>query len=170
MDIAELQNWVHESYAKWEAFLDQFGVARMDEPGVAGHWSMKDIIAHLTGWDQHVVARLQAALRGEPEPPPPWPAALQNDDEINAWFYEHNHGRSVNDVLNDTQELFQQLFAILAALPADTRVETIRTPDGREFHLLWVGDKRFQVCEFFDHFRDDHEQEIRAWMAQQEKP
>ena len=87
------QNWLHESYEKWEAFLDQFGTARMDEPGVAGHWSMKDIIVHLTGWDQYVVARVQAARRGEPEPPPPWPADLQNDDEINAWLYERNHGR-----------------------------------------------------------------------------
>ena len=83
MDKSELQNWLHKSYEEWEAFLDQVGTARMDEPGVAGHWSIKDIIVHLTGWDQYVVARLQAARRGEPEPPPPWPADLQNDDEQN---------------------------------------------------------------------------------------
>jgi hypothetical protein len=170
MDKSELQNWLHESYAKWEAFLDQIGIARMDEPDVAGHWSVKDIIVHLTGWDRYVVARLQAARRGEPEPPPPWSADLQNDDEINAWLYEHNHGRSVNEILADTRELFQQIFTILVDLPADTRVETIHTSDGREFYLLWIGDKRLPICEFFDHFRDDHEQEIRAWLAYQEKP
>jgi len=92
MDKSELQNWLHESYEEWEAFLDQVGTARMDEPGVAGHWSMKDIIVHLTAWDRYVVARLQAARRGEPEPPPPWPADLQNDDEINAWLYERTLG------------------------------------------------------------------------------
>ena len=73
MDKSELQNWVHESYGKWEVFLDQVGTERMDEPGVAGHWSMKDIVAHLTGWSiWNVIARLQAALRGEQEPTPPW--------------------------------------------------------------------------------------------------
>src|SRR5437763_1756840 len=120
MDKSELENWVHESYREWEAFLDQFGTERMDEPGVAGHWSMKDIIGHLTGWHQNIVARLQAALRGEPEPPTPWPADLQNDDDkLNAWFYERYHGRSVNEVLDETRALFQQLFTALAALPAD---------------------------------------------------
>ena len=168
MDKSELQNWVHESYGKWEVFLDQFGTERMDEPGVAGPWSMKDIVAHLTGWSAwNVITRLQATLRGEPEPTPPWPADLQNDDEINAWLYERSHERSVNEILADTQALFQQLFTILADLPADTRVETIRMPDGREFYLLWVGDSRFPICEFFDHFRDDHEQGIRSWLAQQ---
>ena len=73
MDKSELQNWVHESYRKWEVFLDQFGTERMDEPGVAGHWSMKDIVAHLTGWSAwNVITGLQATLRGEPEPTPPW--------------------------------------------------------------------------------------------------
>jgi hypothetical protein len=169
MDKSELQAWLHESYDEWEAFLDQIGAARMDEPGVAGHWSVKDIVIHLTGWDRYVVARLQAARRGEPEPPPPWPADLQTDDEINAWLFERNHGRSVNEILADTQGLFQQIFTILEELPADTRVDTLRKSDGQELRLLWIGDKRFPISEFFDHFRADHEQGIRAWMAQQEK-
>jgi hypothetical protein len=62
----------------------------MEQPGVAGPWSIKDIVAHLTGWRWRTVGRLQAALRGEPEPEPPWPAHLQTDDEINAWIYETN--------------------------------------------------------------------------------
>ena len=123
----------------------------------------------ITLQNRYVVARLQAARRGEPEPPPPWPADLHNDDEINAWLYERHHGRSVNDILADTRALFQQIFTIVADLPADTRVETIRTSDGREFHLVWIGEKRFPICEFFDHFRDDHEQGIRAWLAHQDK-
>jgi hypothetical protein len=30
--------------------------------------------------------------------------------------------------------------------------------------------ERYFVGEFFDHFRDDHEQDIRAWLALMEKP
>lgn len=167
MDKSELQNWLHKSYEAWEAFLDQVGPARMDVPGVAGHWSVKDIIIHLTGWDKHVVARVQAARRGDPEPPPPWPADLTTDDQINTWLYEHDHGRSVDEILADTRGLFQQIFTIMADLPADTPVETKRTSDGRESYLLCLSDKRLPICEFFDHFHDDHEQEIRAWLAHQ---
>ena len=73
MTKAELLKWLQDEYRQWEALLDQIGPARMDQPGVNGHWSMKDIAAHLTGWQRRVVANLQAAQRGEPEPPPPWP-------------------------------------------------------------------------------------------------
>ena len=42
---------------------------RMDQPGVAGQWSVKDVVAHLASWRKRTVARLQAAARGAPEPP-----------------------------------------------------------------------------------------------------
>jgi len=162
MKKSELVDWLQKEYEQWEVFLDQIGPARMDQPGVNGDWSMKDIIAHLTGWNRWLGARLQAAGRSEPEPPPPWPAHLQADDEINTWIYESNRGRSVREVLEETHQVFQQLFAVIEALPDDVRIEP-------EWRLVWVGDQRFPAGEFFDHFRDDHEPDIRAWLAQVEK-
>ncbi len=50
MKKSELLNWLQEEYQQWEALLDQIGPTRMDQPGVNGDWSMKDIVAHLTGW------------------------------------------------------------------------------------------------------------------------
>jgi hypothetical protein len=57
MKKSELLTRLREAYQRWEAFLDQVGLARMDQPGVNGDWSMKDIIAHLTGWNRWLVAR-----------------------------------------------------------------------------------------------------------------
>jgi hypothetical protein len=102
MKKSELLNGPQEEYQQWEALLDQIGPARMDQPGVTGYWSIKDIVAHLTGWRRRTVARLQATQHNEPEPPPPWPAHLQTDDEINAWIYESNNGRSVGEVLDES--------------------------------------------------------------------
>ena len=93
MKKTELLIWLQEKYQQWETLLDQIGPARMDQPGVIGDWSLKDIVAHLTGWNRWLLARLQAAGSGEPEPPPPWPAHLETEDEINAWVYESNRGR-----------------------------------------------------------------------------
>src|SRR5262249_36902772 len=160
-----------EADRQWAAFLDQFGPAgpaRMDQPGVTGPWSMKDVVAHLTSWNRYLVARLQAAQRGDPEPPLPWPAHLQHEDDINAWIYEVNRGRAVRDVLAESQQVFQQLVAVIEALPDDVRIETVRSSAGREYYLVWVEDQRFQPGEFFDHFRDDHEPEIRAWLERRE--
>lgn len=167
MNKSDLLHWLQTENRQWEAFLDQIGPERMEQPGVAGNWSIKDIIAHLVDWQPRLISRLQAAQRGEPEPPPPWPAHLQTDDEINAWIYEANRGRSVREVLDTSRHVFQQLLAAIEALPDDVRIETIRSA-GREHNLVWIGDQRFPVGEFFDHFHDDHEPEIRAWLAREE--
>lgn len=167
MKKSELLNWLQEQYQQWEAFLDRIGPTRMDQPGVNGHWSMKDVVAHLTGWNRWLVARLQAAQRGEPEPPPPWPAQLQAEDAINAWIYESNRGRSVREVMDETHQVFQQLLAVIEGLPDDVRIERIERIE-RAYHLVWVDDKRFVASEFFDHFHDDHEPDVRAWLARVE--
>jgi len=161
MKKPELLNWLQKKYQQWEAFLDQIGPARMEQPGVNGDWSIKDLVAHLTGWQPRLIANIQAAQRGEPEPPPPWPAHLQTDDEINAWIYESNRGRSLRGVLDESHQVFQQLLAVIEGLPDDVQIES-------EWRLVCLGDKRFPAGEFFDHFHDDHEPDIRAWLARVE--
>jgi len=169
MKKSDLLNWLQEQYREWELFLDQIGPAHMDQPGVTSDWSVKDVVAHLTSWNRGLVARFQAAQRGEPEPPPLWPAHLQTEDEINAWIYETNRGRSVREVLDESHQVFQQLLAAIEDLPDEVEIETLKESSGREFYLVWVDGKRFLAGEFFDHFHDDHEPDIRAWLAQEEK-
>ncbi|MBV9788863.1 MAG: ClbS/DfsB family four-helix bundle protein [Chloroflexi bacterium] len=166
MNKAELLDWLQAQQQQWQAFLDQIGRERMEQPGVAGDWSIKDIVAHLSDWQPWMLSRLQAAQRGEPAPTPPWPAQLQTDDEINAWIYETNRERSLGEVLDRSQQGFQQLVAAVEGLPDDVRIETIRSGD-REYHVVWLNDQRFAPGEFFDHFHDDHEPEMRAWLGRQ---
>jgi len=160
MKKSELLSWLREENRQWEGLLERIGEARMDEPGVNSQWSFKDLVAHLTGWQPRLIARMQAAQRDEPEPPPPWPAHLQTDDEINAWIYESNRGRSVREVLDESHQVFQQLLAVIEGLPDAVRIDP-------EYHLVWLGDKRFPAGEFFDHFHDDHEPDVRAWLARE---
>jgi hypothetical protein len=101
-------------------------------------------------------------LRGEPEPPPPWPAHLQTDDDINAWIYESNRGRSLHEVLDETHQVFQQLLTVIEGLPDEVHIEP-------EWRLVWVDNQRFPAGEFFDHFHDDHEPDVQAWLARVEK-
>ena len=100
--------------------------------------------------------------RGEPAPPPPWPAHLQTDDEINAWIYAANHDRSVREVLDESHQVFQLLLAAIEGLPDDVRIDPAH-------YLVWLDDQRFPAGEFFDHFHDDHEPDVRAWLARIEK-
>jgi hypothetical protein len=161
MNKAELMRGLQEEYQTWQALLDQIGPARMDQPGVAGPWSIKDIVAHLTGWRRRTVDRLQAAQRGQPEPPPPWPAHLQTDDEINAWIYQSRQGHSLRAVLDESHQLFQQLLAAIDGLPQETLADESRFP--------WMEGHPFTAAEFFAHFHEEHEPDMRAWLARVEK-
>jgi hypothetical protein len=134
MNKSELLDWLLVEYQQWEAFLDRIGEARMDQGGVNGHWSIKDIVAHLTGWNRHLIARLKAAQRGEPEPPPPWPVHLQTEDAINGWIYESNRGCSVREVLDESHQVFQQLLAVIEGLPDEVRIDPVH--QGEEFIFL----------------------------------
>jgi hypothetical protein len=166
MNKSELVNWLQEEHEKWEALLDEIGPTRMDQPGVNGDWSMKDMVAHLNGWNRWLLARLEAARRGEPEAPTPWPAHLKTEDEVNAWIYESSRGRSASEVLDETRRVFQELVAVVEDLPYEVRIEEVR--GNRAYYLVWVGNKRFPVGEFFDHYHDDHEPDVRAWLAREE--
>ena len=157
MNKAKLLRELQEEYQIWQALLDQIGPARMDQPGVAGAWSIKDIVAHLTGWRRRTVGRLQALQRGQPEPAPPWPAHLQTDDDINAWIYQSRQSYSVSEVLDESHQVFQQLLAVIESLPEDVLAEVHRLP--------WMEGQPFNAAEFFAHFHEEHEPDMRAWLA-----
>jgi len=165
MNKSELLDRLHEEYQLWKAFLDQIGPTRMNQPGVNGSWSMKDMVAHLTEWNHWLVDRMQATSHHDPEPPPPWPPHLQTEDEINAWIYDSNRLRPVREVLEESHRIFQQLLTVIESLPDDVRVERIEPA----YYLVWVDGERFLASEFFDHFRDDHEPDVRAWLARKEE-
>src|SRR5215469_18942768 len=108
--LAEMQS----EQAAWLALLDEIGEENMTQPEVAGGWSIKDIVAHITGWRRRTVLRFRAALDPTVDITPYWPAELDEDDEvdeINAWIYKANRDRPLADVLNDSREVFQQLVA-----------------------------------------------------------
>jgi hypothetical protein len=160
MSKTEMLADLHREQEQWEALLAEIGEARMDQLGVAGEWSIKDIVAHLTGWRRRTVARLQAAQRGEADPSPPWPAHLQTDDEINAWLYQTDRDRSVREILRDSRQVFQQLLAAIEAFPEAELLDPHRFP-------WWDGDV-LSAAALFGHFHEEHEPDMRAWLARQE--
>lgn len=157
---AKLLEDLQDENAQWEKLLAEIGEARMTQPGVAGHWSVKDVVAHLTGWRRRTVARLQAVARGEPAPPPPWPQHLQTDDEINAWIYEQNRNCSLSDVLEHSRQVFQQLFEAVQAIPEPWLDEPHRFPG--------LEGQRLSAAALFAHFHEEHEPDLRAWLDRQE--
>ncbi|MGH2486960.1 MAG: ClbS/DfsB family four-helix bundle protein [Ktedonobacterales bacterium] len=155
---ARLLDDLRHEQAQWEALLHDIGEDHMTQPNVAGEWSIKDIVAHLTGWRRRSVGRFQAALRHEPLPPPPWPSHLQADDEINAWIYAANRDRPLADVLRESRDVFQQLVETFDAFPEADLLDPTRFP------WLEGDDLPLTGAAFFAHFHEEHEPDMRAWL------
>jgi hypothetical protein len=153
--LAEL-NSEHEA---WQGLLADIGDDRMDEPGVAGPWSIKDIVAHLTAWRRRTVGRLEAVGHGQPEPAHEWPADLKDDDEINAWFHERDRNKSLREVLSESRRVFEQLVAAIEKLPQEALDDPGRLP--------WMQGAPVSGAAFFSHFHDEHEADMRAWLSRQ---
>ena len=157
--LAEMQS----EQAVWLALLNEIGEENMTQPEVAGGWSIKDIVAHLTGWRKRTVLRLRAALDPTIDRTPPWPAELgeldENDDVdgINAWIYQTNRDRPLADVLNDSHEVFQQLVEACDALSDEQLNDSQRFP--------WLEGERLTGAFLFGHFHEEHEPDMRAWLA-----
>jgi hypothetical protein len=105
------------------------------------------------------VARLQA-LRGEGEPAPSWPAHLQTVDEINTWLYQASQGRPVGQVLAESRQVFEQMLAAVEALPEADLADPDRFP--------WMEGQPLSPGALFAHFHEEHEADMRAWLARQE--
>jgi hypothetical protein len=149
-----------EARREHQQFLASIPRERMTEPGATGHWSVKDVIAHVTAWRGRTLARLEAAAAGRPEPPPPWPPELQEDDPINAWFYEQHRDDPLDSVLGGWDASFDRLRTVFVALPDEALYDPAYFP--------WLeGAALIEVVPggFLGHFRDEHEPVLRTWLA-----
>jgi hypothetical protein len=159
MRRADLLAELNSEQETWEGLLDQIGVDRMEEPGVAGSWSIKDVVAHLTAWRRRTVGRLEAVASGQPEPAHEWPADLAEDDEINAWFHARDRGKSVGKVLDESRRVFQELVSAIEKLPDDALDDPARFP--------WMEGAPMTGATLFGHFHEEHEADMRAWLSRQ---
>jgi Mycothiol maleylpyruvate isomerase N-terminal domain len=140
--------------ARWEALLAQATEAQMTEPGVAGEWSINDIVAHVTWGERELVGWLQArALVGSDL----WELS---EDERNAAVFAENRHRPLRDVLVEAQHVHPQLVAALRSLDDEDFTDARRF---REMPADWVP---WQVAagNSFKHYRD-HTPSISAWLA-----
>jgi hypothetical protein len=159
MTGARLGEILRAERVQWNALLDQVGLDRMDIPGVEGDWSVKQLVAHLTWYEQAVVdgaQQLQSSgtfLRHRP--------AGMSMDEMNAQIAEASRGRSARDVLTEAQEVFERLLVVIAQCPQDllTDPRVLGLPDDTPAWMRVANNS-------YAHYRE-HEPALQAWLAAQ---
>jgi Mycothiol maleylpyruvate isomerase N-terminal domain len=137
----------------WRDLAAEVGPARYAEPGPMGAWSFGDLAGHLLGWRNRSIARVEAAARGEAEPPPLWPAQLDDDDMVNVWIHDQHAGRPPEQLVADYDASYDRLIRALEAVPDDLFATVIP----------WIGEPLVNI-DFIDHLHDEHVPSVRAWL------
>lgn len=143
--------------ARWNALLAQVGPERMETPGVEGEWSVKELVAHLTWYEQAIVEGAQQALRtGTFTRRRPEGVGL---DEMNARITEAAQARPAADVLAEAEAVFAQLLELIAAAPQELLNDPKRLGLPEDM-IPWMG----VANNSYAHYRE-HELALRAWLA-----
>ncbi len=89
--------------------------SRLTEPGVCGHWSVKDLIAHLTHWEQRTLHWMEAGTPlTQPEPGYGWDEA--EFARLNDFYYQRDKTKSWEDVLAEWHSAQSDLLALVEDL------------------------------------------------------
>jgi uncharacterized protein (TIGR03083 family) len=123
----------------------------------AGDWSVKDVLAHVSCWDRHILAWLHSSESGR-RPDLPRPAGLSDAevDEFNAANLAAFRDRPLADVLAEFRASFADLLASAESLPEDA----LLTPG----HFDWTGERPlwfYFAANSFWHYAE-HEQQVRS--------
>jgi uncharacterized protein (TIGR03083 family) len=96
---ATLLRALDEERARLEALIATLDPAQMTVPGVVGDWSVKDVLAHLTAWQQMCLGWYGAGRRGESPRTPADDLSWRQIPEVNERIYQAHKGDALDEVL-----------------------------------------------------------------------
>jgi uncharacterized protein (TIGR03083 family) len=148
---AQTQRLLNRLDAAWAALSDSYAGlsdAQLAQPGVVEDWSVKDILAHVTTWEQEALEQLPVVIAGGT---PPRYAAQGGIDAFNARATEDGRRRSLAEVLRRRDQTHARLVELIRSQPAGTFGS--RTRARRRLRL-----------DTYGHY-PEHTAAIRAWRS-----
>jgi DinB superfamily len=136
--------------AAWRDLLDSYAdLADADllTPGVTGAWSVRDIVAHVTVWEEEALKHLPRILEGGR--PPRYSVAYGGIDAFNALMTGRLRELTLPEVLARRDDVHRRLVAYLESVPEEQLVRETRF-------------RRRLRFDTFGHY-PKHAAGIRAW-------
>lgn len=134
----------------WEALQESYAGlsdAELLVPGVTGAWSIKDIIAHVSWWEEEALKHLPLILAGGR--PPRYSVTYGGIDAFNAKMTAQRKDLSLAAVLRHRDDVHRRLVALVRSAP-----ETQATGETRFRRRLRL--------DTYGHY-PKHGRAIRAW-------
>src|SRR5919197_66044 len=101
----------------WAAFQESYAGlpdAQLMEPGAIGEWSIKDILAHVTIWEEEALKHLPLIIAGGR---PPRYVTYGGIDAFNAHMLEQTRRLSLSDVRRQLDDTHRRLIAFIQSAP-----------------------------------------------------
>lgn len=153
MSKQNLLNELEAARIGLRAAIEDLDSDTMLRPGVAGVWSVKDILAHVTAWESELVTALnQAQGRGVPK--------IMQIDDFDAWNaeqYRINAPRPLALVLQDFEGVFEKMFEMVRDYNEKDLTDRWRYPWMEGEPLSYLIEETASLHE------REHAEEIRVW-------
>ena len=144
---------------RFRQLIGQLSEAQMAQPDVQGAWSVKDIVAHVTAWEERMVRWLGQAVRGE-TPVMPAPGMTWEDlDRLNEQTYLASRDLPLAQVLDVFDRMRAEVIGSVEAVPE----EDLLAPGRFE----WMGGEalwHLVAANTYWHY-PAHGSKIQEWLA-----
>jgi hypothetical protein len=134
----------------WQALLAAYAglsEGEMLEPGVTGAWSVRDIVAHVTWWEEEALKHLPVLLAGGR--PPRYSVTYGGIDAFNRCMTEQRKGLSLSEVLCLRDKTHRRLVGFVETVP-------------EEHFLRETRFRRRLRLDTYGHY-PEHAEAIRQW-------
>jgi len=158
--ISEFIVSMRRARAAWDALIAQIPPSHLGRPLPGGSWTLKDIIAHLTWHEAQMIGVLEAhALVGSAW----WNLPL---DERNANIYVLNQGRSLDEALTESRQVFDRLIALIEGLTQGLPSASPGFQDLPAFAGFPPGWEPWKILaeNTYEHY-EQHLPQLQAWAA-----
>ena len=85
------------------------------KPGVTGNWSVRDILAHVTTWDEEALKHLPLVLKGAR--PPRYSVKYGGIDAFNALMTDQKKDLSLAELLQQMEDTHRRLITYIESVP-----------------------------------------------------
>ena len=122
-------------------------------------WTIKDMLAHMTGWDDATIDSLRAHIIGRH----PSLEAIRSLDEYNRSTVASRTDLDYDHVLKEWRLTRQVLRTLIDQMPDEKFLEPVTVPWGEKTTITFL-------VEIFRKHEEEHAHDIREWLDHPEKP
>ena len=124
MNRQQLLKRLDTAWVAFQASYAGLSNSQLTESGVAGDWSVKDIIAHVTWWEEEALRHLPLIIAGGR--PPRYSVAYGGIDAFNAMMAERKRDVSLSDVLTQQDDTHRRLIEFIRSVSEDQFTQETR--------------------------------------------